>query len=203
MQRPRPAVLFGFVALCVVMRLAPWTLELLFGFKTDPKTTIYPWNFAPFMAVCLFVAAFLRDRRLAYALMLGSWLVGDLAIGLLKWDAAFAFYPSQVTTYLGYGLVITLGLLLRERRSALAIGGTGLLGAVIFFAVSNFGVWAFGGGVTYPMTPGGLLECYDAAIPFFRNSLISMAVFLPVLFSPIAVTTRAPEPSPTLAAQAG
>ena len=78
-------------------------------------------------------------------------------------------------------------MLLRRRRSWLRIAGAGLASAVVFFLVSNFGVWATGGGTYYPHNAAGLIDCYVQAIPFFRNTLVSMAIFLPLLFSPLAL----------------
>ena len=76
----------------------------------------------------------------------------------------------------------------------------GLSSALLFYVVTNFGTWATGGGMYYPMTLEGLTQCYVAGIPFFRNSLISMAVFSGVLFSPIvlhlAATDEQPAPVP-------
>ena len=43
-------------------------------------------------------------------------------------------------------------------------------GALIFFILSNFGVWLSGG---YGYNLAGLSECYFLAIPFFSNTLLS------------------------------
>ena len=51
---------------------------------------------------------------------------------------------------------------------------------VVFFIVSNFGVWL--GGTMYPMTFEGLVTCYVAAIPFFRATLTSNILFSFILF---------------------
>ena len=104
--------------------------------------------------------------------------------------ADWALYGGQPVVSLAVALVATCGLLMRERRSWGRLAGSGLLAALGFFVVTNFAVWAFGGGLRYPMTAAGLFECYVQAIPFFRNSLISMAVFLPLMFS--RVTLRDP-----------
>jgi len=45
--------------------------------------------------------------------------------------------------------------------------------AVIFFIVSNFGVWLIG----YPKSLPGFILCYEQAIPFFKNTLISTMAF--------------------------
>jgi hypothetical protein len=200
MQQVRPRVFAAFVLLSVVVRLVPYVLQQ-FGMSIDPQTTVYPWNFSPLYAICIFGAAMFADRRLAFALPLAALAIGDLGIGILAGDMAFAFYEEQPMVYLSYALLTATGLLLRENRSWFAVGGAGLLGAVVFFLVSNLGVWAFGQFHTYPPTFAGLMECYAAAIPFFRFTLISMAVFLPVLFSRVALT--APSPLAPLATQAG
>ena len=49
-----------------------------------------------------------------------------------------------------------------------------LLGALIFFLFSNFGVWVIG---SYGYTLNGLLSCYLLAIPFFGNSIISTLIY--------------------------
>jgi hypothetical protein len=53
-------------------------------------------------------------------------------------------------------------------------------GSVVFFIVSNFGVWLT--GTMYPMTFEGLLACFSAAVPFFRNMLFGDLFFAGVLF---------------------
>ena len=42
---------------------------------------------------------------------------------------------------------------------------------MIFFAVSNFGVWLL--SMNYEKTFSGLLECYVMGLPFLQNSFIS------------------------------
>ena len=48
------------------------------------------------------------------------------------------------------------------------------LGALAFFVITNFGVWATG---MYGYTFDGLIACYTLAIPFFAYSLISTIIF--------------------------
>ena len=195
MLQPRPAVLGGLLALCVAMRLTPWVL-FHFGLSIDPETTIYPWNFSPFLAVSLFGGAHLAHRRWSYAVPLGAFLLGDLVIWALSGRLDWAFYPGQVFVYGSVALTVTLGFMLRKRRSALAIGATGLLSACLFYVITNFGVWAVGDGIRYPHTIAGLIDCYVQAIPFFRNSLMAMALFCPLLFSSLALRRMETELQP-------
>jgi hypothetical protein len=64
---------------------------------------------------------------------------------------------------------------------ALPVGVAALAGALLFFAVTNFGVWAV--YPTYPKTWAGLQQCFVAAIPFFRNTLTADVVYTILLFS--------------------
>ena len=56
------------------------------------------------------------------------------------------------------------------------------------FIVTNFGVWALGS--LYPKTMEGLITCYLAAVPFFRNTLIGDAFYTAVLFGGFALAER-------------
>ena len=49
-----------------------------------------------------------------------------------------------------------------------------LSGAVLFFIVTNFGVWLSG---SYGYTLSGFILCFTLAIPFFAYSLISTLIF--------------------------
>ena len=60
-----------------------------------------------------------------------------------------------------------------------------LASSVLFFVVTNFGVWATQG--MYPMSLEGLVACYVAAIPFFQNSLLGNAFYTSVLFGGFAL----------------
>ena len=49
-----------------------------------------------------------------------------------------------------------------------------LLGALIFFIITNFGVWLQGG---YEYSMNGLIICYILAIPFFGNTFIATLIY--------------------------
>jgi hypothetical protein len=60
------------------------------------------------------------------------------------------------------------------------VGGT--LGAsVLFYLITNFGVW-IDPVSAYPKNFDGLVQSYIAAIPFFRNTLTGDLVYTGVLF---------------------
>ena len=66
----------------------------------------------------------------------------------------------------------------RIKTPVLVIGST-FLSSILFFVVTNFGVWIMG---WYPRTMEGLITCYILAIPFFRTSLLANLIYVSVLF---------------------
>src|SRR5438132_1038513 len=121
----------------------------------------HPPNVASVTAVALFGGAYLSDRRLAFLVPMAALFISDLALGL---------YSHMEVVYGSFALVVCIGLLLRRRRTPLAIGAAALASSVLFFVITNFGVWFLGS--LYPRTAAGLLACYMAAIPFFQNTLL-------------------------------
>lgn len=186
MLKPRLPVLLTLLALSVVVRLVPYALSRL-GVSIEHGNTIYPWNFSPILPICIFGGAFYARPLLAYAVPFATFLLGDLGIWALTGRADWAFYPYQSVVYLSVALVATTGFALRGHRSWHTVGMAALVSSIGFFVLTNFGLWALSESALYPKTFAGLVDCYVRAIPYFRNTLISMAVFLPVLFSPAAL----------------
>lgn len=184
--RPRPGVLVALLAAAILFRILPYIL-LQLGMSIDPSRTVYPWNFSPFYALCLFGGAFFKDKRWAVALPLLTFFVGDMLIALLTGSMAMGFYKGQPIIYASVALFACFGFMLRNQRPAWLIGFSGFAAAVMFFVVTNFASWFTYAGVTYPNSFAGLMECYAMGIPFFRTTLISLAIYLPVFFSPLAI----------------
>jgi hypothetical protein len=158
---PRVAALTALIALAALARMVP-----------------HPANFTPIGAMAIFAGAVFADRRLALAVPLAALLLGDLATGL------HILIPA---VYGSFALNVLLARWLRYRRTLVTTAAVTLAGAVQFFVTTNFAAWlAF-----YPHTAEGLVECYAAAIPFFRNTLLGDAVFVLVLFGGLAVAERA------------
>ena len=56
---------------------------------------------------------------------------------------------------------------------------------MLFYIVTNFGMWLFSG--IYPRTLAGLEACYVAAIPFFQNTVAGDLVYTALLFGGFAL----------------
>lgn len=90
-------------------------------------------------------------------------------------------WQAYVTTWIWYLAVMALAhILLHARTTFLRVAAGVVLGPTSFFMLSNYAVWA--GGTLYPHTLNGLIACYVAAIPFYRNDLVSTAVVAGLAF---------------------
>jgi hypothetical protein len=62
--------------------------------------------------------------------------------------------------------------------------GYSLVGSVLFFLITNFGVWL--GSSMYPQTGAGLIATYVAGIPFFQNTVLGTLFYSSVMFGSFA-----------------
>ena len=138
-------------------------------------------NFSPVLAGLLFGGAHLR-RRDAIWYPLALLAASDFALTTFVYRMRIG--PNQSIIWLGFALVALIGYWLRKRENVARIAVAALAGPTAFFVISNFGVWLGGhGSRMYPATWDGLVACYVAALPFYRNSLLATAAYTAVLFS--------------------
>lgn len=184
--------LLGMIVLAASMRLVPYLLQA-WGIKTlssfgTPDLNLYPWNFSPVAAICLFGGAHFADRRWAFAVPLSALIFSNFGIGLISGERSYMFDSAMFLVVGSFALTVWLGTWLRGRSSAWQIAGMALFSEVIFFIVTNFAVWAF--STTYAHTVEGIAQCYTMAIPFFRNSMVGMAVYGTILFGGFAFAQK-------------
>lgn len=121
----------------------------------------HPPNFTSLIALSFYVPAIFGFRYIWIVLV--SFLVTDLIIGL------------HSTVIFTWGSVVIIGLISKYFNKNINFRMSGaLLGALIFFVISNFGVWVLG---SYGYTVDGLITCYTLALPFFGYTAISTIIF--------------------------
>ena len=121
----------------------------------------HPPNFTSLIALSFYIPA-LFGRKYIPAIII-SFAITDLVIGL------------HAVTFFTWGSVLLIGLISNYFSKTLLKRLSGaLLGAVIFFVITNFGVWVSG---IYGYTLNGIISCYTLAIPFFAYSVISTILF--------------------------
>ena len=136
----------------------------------------HPPNFSPIDAMALFSGAYIARRWLAFAAPLAALLLSDLILG---------FYPGMLFQYAAVVLITLMGMAALSRVTVPRLVVTALAGSVLFFLVSNFGVWLVSG--IYPRTLAGLAGCYVAAIPFFQNTVAGDLFYVGLLFGGFAL----------------
>lgn len=137
---------------------------ILFVFFTALIRVVpHPPNFAPVTALALFSGVTFNSRLLGMLVPLAAMAISDLFLG---------FYSISIWVYFSFILINLLGSYVKTVNLKNI-----LLSSVIFFIVTNFGVWVLG----YPKTIEGLLLCYTLAIPFFAYSIIGDLFFSYVL----------------------
>jgi len=130
-------------------------------------------NFTPVISTALFAGAYL-GKRLAFLVPVAAMLLSDVLIGFYGFASMAFIYGSLL-------MIVILGTAMKGRTSPLRIGALSLAGAVLFFVVTNFGVWVIPNSF-YPKTLSGLFECFVMAIPFFGNTVLSALIYSAVIF---------------------
>jgi len=120
-----------------------------------------------------------RSRREMIAPLV-ALMATDYVLTVYAYHYSFQ-WQAYFITWSWYLAAMFLGrILLRTRTTFLRVASGVVLGPTSFFLASNYAVWV--AGDMYPRTFGGLLTCYAAAIPFYRNDLISTAFFAGLAF---------------------
>ncbi len=157
-------------------------MSAIIGLAALSRLLPHPPNVTPIAAMALFAGANLGNRKAAFLLPIAAMFLSDLVLGFAVYGGALL--KSQPVVYFCMLMAVVIGRLIRNNGSALKIASATLGNAVMFYLVTNFAVWAW--GALYPRTWSGLIACYTAAIPFFRNSLIGDITFVAVLFGGFA-----------------
>ena len=121
----------------------------------------HPPNFTSLIALSFYIPVFFGTIYIPMVIF--SFLITDIFLG---------FHNLTLFTW---GSVFLIGIISKYFRNKiyLRISGT-LLGALIFFVITNLGVWLVG---NYSYDFNGLVQCYLLAIPFFYNTIFSTLTF--------------------------
>ncbi len=121
----------------------------------------HPPNFTSVIALSFYVPAILGRKYIPVLLI--SFVFTDMIIGLHK------------TTLFTWSSILLIGYIANYFKASYRnrIFGS-IIGAVIFFITSNFGVWLTG---NYGYHFNGLINCYILAIPFFYFTLLSTIIY--------------------------
>ena len=151
-------------------------LFLAFAVAVHARFLPLPFSFTPVTAALLYFGA----RRPRREMWIPVAALAAAGVYLSRSVYGYALSADLLVTWAWYAGVVLLGGMLAKQASALRVGAASLAGSVSFFVVSNFAVWAVWN--MYPKTMGGLMACYVAAVPFFRNAVVADLFFAVAFF---------------------
>lgn len=167
-------------------RLIVFTLVLV-ALATACKYFFGPdldWSgFSPVIAIALFAGFIIKQKDMSFLLPLLALFFSDAVIQFLYTQDLFpyaGFYGGQWKNYLVLMAATLIGWVLKGRNYQSLLAGT-IAAPTVFFLVSNFMVWTASTEIVYAKSFSGLMTCYEAGLPFYRNSLVATLVFLPVI----------------------
>ena len=132
----------------------------------------HPWNLTPILAACLFSGYKIKPIGLAIFIPIFTVFISDILLGI---------YNGISWVYISYIFIIGIGLFLSKFNSIQSKIISTISGTLIFFLISNFGVWI--SAELYPKSIDGLISCYLAGIPFYKNTLIGTVFYSSVFFT--------------------
>lgn len=155
------------------------TLIALIVLAAATRWLPHPPNFTAIGAMALFAGAFLQSRVLTVFVPLAALFLGDLIFG---------FHHTMVFVYASVAISSLLSFYVLKNNNVVKTTAMALFSSLLFFAVTNFGVWLQGGLYTADLV--GLKNCYLMAIPFFRTQVVADLFYSAVLFGAWAVLRK-------------
>ncbi len=161
--------------------ILPIVLMIVFALTRWPG--LMPWNFSAAYAL-MFCAGVYFPKRLVWWLPFTTMFITDV---LLNWHFhAPLLGPEMIGNYLAYAGLVLLGRTFSAKASWPALLSGGLLGAIVFYLISNTASWLFNpfhnpeytknlAGWIVALTRGtaGWPQTWE----FFRNTLMSSGLF--------------------------
>ena len=130
----------------------------------------HPPNFTPILAGIIFLPFIKKDFTFSMIVPIVVMLISDFIIGmhsLMLWT----YLPILILSFLAFYFY---------QDSFRRIINLAIFSPIIFFILSNFGVWV--NSAKYSRNFSGLVECYIYAIPFYASSAISCILFSIVFY---------------------
>lgn len=184
----------------------PLALMLVFALSRIPG--MLPQNFSAAYAIA-FCAGVYFAGSMAWWLPLGTLLLTDIglncyyhfALHIDVWN--LPFLRSMLFNYVAYAVLIWLGRRFKPQSSFVGLLGGGILGAILFYLITNTASWFFNpfGSPEYTKTFLGWITALTKGISgwpqtweFFRSTLLSGGLFTALFVGAMKLT--APSESP-------
>ncbi len=130
----------------------------------------HPPNFTPILAGIIFLPFIKKDLTFALMVPLASMIISDLFIGM---------HSLMLWTYSSL-MILSLISFFFYQDNFKRTGTLALISPMIFFILSNFGVWI--NSNSYSKDIEGLIACYFNAIPFYTSSALACILFSTIFY---------------------
>lgn len=141
-------------------------------------------NFTAVGAAAIFGGYALSKRWQAFLLPVLIMFLSDLLINNVLYASFYEsfqwFTPGFEYMYAAFILSVALGYMQSGKLNVLPMLATGVVASLLFFLITNFGVWQT--GIMYPKTTAGLVACYVAGLPYLLNTVLGTLVYGTLLF---------------------
>jgi hypothetical protein len=191
----------------VTKKIIPFALFfLVFALSRIPALMSRDWaNFSAVYAL-MFCGGVYLVRSMAWWLPLAAMIVTDVGLNFYYqfngvanvWDPAVLRY--QMINYVAYALIIVLGQRYKPKQSFASLLGGGLLGALLFYLITNTASWLFNpfNNPEYTKTLWGFLTAlikgtggWPETWQFFRNTMLSGGLFTSIFVAAMKLSSAA------------
>jgi hypothetical protein len=182
---------------------------LMVAFAITRIPGVLPTNFSAAYAL-MFCAGVFFTGRMAWWLPLATMFVTDVALNFYYWLGLGyeVWKPLNVVyqsfNYVVYVAIILLGKRFKPTASFLGLLGGGVLGALLFYLVTNTASWLLNpfNNPDYPKTLIGWIKALTTGThgwphtwEFFRNTLMSGGLFTALFVASAKLTTPSESPA--------
>ena len=152
------------------MKVIFFNFLFLFAFLIISRIIPHPPNFTPILATAILAPQiFSKKLYLSIFLIILAMLISDLFIG---------FHKYIIFTYIPLILIIIMSNSFDKVKTSILV--MAISSPLIFFLISNFGVWALSNFYTKDLN--GLMQSYILALPFLKNTFTSTIFFIVLYF---------------------
>lgn len=142
----------------------------------------HPANWTAVGAFAIWSGFLFRDRWVA--------IVAPLVVLFLT-DLILQTHPTMPWTFAACVLITVLARRLKVHTNGPRLLSASLVASVLFFAISNFGVWV--STPFYARTWEGLVNCFVAAVPFFSAQIVGDLIYC-AIFAAVIHMAKISEP---------